>query len=431
LFTGPLYFIIKILQTIKLADELNKHFRDSNIVPVYWMGAEDHDFEEINHFHLFGKTLSWESKEEGSVGRFNTKGLDAVYTELEQILGDGQYENELKDLFKKAYLEHDNYGEATRYLVNDLFGERGLVIIEGDRPKLKACFKSTMIKELEKNIAYHAVKKQNKALESYGKIQVKPRKINLFYLDRFGRNRIIEDVNGVSIDGRKGIRNTEEMIEELKEEPGNFSPNVLLRPVYQETILPNLAYIGGPGETAYWLELKDLFNEAGLPMPILELRNSCLFIHQKQIDKLAKLGLEPSDLLLEEGEWMRKLILEEEDEEHLFVAEHAQIMEVMEAMKAKAVKIDATMEQVFTGETIRLSKSLENLEKRVFKAQKIKNEVKINQVKNIIEKVFPGGGLQERKENFAGFYVVEGKRFFDRVYDVIDPLEARMNIVVV
>jgi bacillithiol biosynthesis cysteine-adding enzyme BshC len=431
LFTGPLYFIIKILQTIKLSDELNKHFTDKRIVPVYWMGAEDHDFEEINHFHLFGKTLSWESKEEGSVGRYKTKGLDTVYAELEQILGDGQYESELKNLFKKAYLDHDNYGDATRYLVNALFGERGLVIVEGDRPKLKACFKSTMTKELEKNLVFEAVNKQIKALEQHGKVQVNPREINLFYLDRLGRNRIMTDVNGVSINGRKGIRNIEEVVEELQEEPGNFSPNVLLRPVYQETILPNLAYIGGPGETAYWLELRNLFKEVGLPMPILELRNSCLFIQQKQLDKLTSLGLEVKDLFLEESEWMRKLIHEDEDEAQLFVKEHAQILSVMDEMKEKAVAIDPTMEQVFIGEKVRMEKTLENLEKRVFKAMKIKNEVKINQVKKILDRVFPGGKLQERKENFAGFYVIEGKGFFDRIYDAIDPLEANMNLIIV
>jgi bacillithiol biosynthesis cysteine-adding enzyme BshC len=431
LFTGPLYFVIKILQTIKLAKTLDDAFPDSTIIPVYWMGAEDHDFEEVNHFHLFKEKLTWESKQEGSVGRFTTEGLDKVYQELSALLGNGEYSAELKELFKKAYLDHANYGEATRYLVNALFGDRGLVIVDGDRPRLKEAFKATMSKELKENLAYRAVNKQIEALQEHGKIQVKPREINLFYLDRLGRNRIIQDVNGVSIDGRKGIRNTEDLVSELQKHPDRFSPNVLLRPVYQETILPNLAYIGGPGETAYWLELKGLFREVNLPMPILEMRNSFLFIQQKQLDKLTKLGMEVKDLFLEEGEWMRKLIIEEEDEMHLFVSEHAQIMEVMEVMKEKAKKIDPTMEQVFTGETVRLNKSLENLEKRVFKAQKRKNEVKIDQVKNIIEKVFPGGGLQERKENFAGFYVVEGKVFFERIYGGIDVMEGRMNVVVV
>ena len=430
LFTGPLYFIIKILQTIKLADTLNASIPESNIVPVYWMGAEDHDFEEVNHFNLYRKTLTWESDQEGSVGRFHTKGLDKVFNELAEVLSDSKNDSELKELFKQAYLNHSNYGEATRYLVNSLFGDRGLVIIEGDRPVLKAQFKTTIAKELKNSLVFDAVNERNKKLVEFGKIQVKPRKINLFYLDEYGRNRIIADVNGVSIDKRKGIRNLEDVLEELKEAPEKFSPNVLLRPIYQETILPNLAYIGGPGETAYWLELKSLFRAVSLPMPILELRNSCVFINQKQLDKLTELGLEVKDLFSEESEWMKKLINDSSDETQLFAEEHKQILLAMDEMKSKAALIDPTLSQVFEGEKVRLEKTLENLEKRVFKAQKLKSEVKINQVRKIKDRVFPDGVLQERKENFAGFYSVDGKAFFDKVYEGIDALEARMNVVV-
>lgn len=429
LFTGPLYFVIKILHTIKLANTLNTTFPESTIVPVYWMGAEDHDFEEVNHFNLYRKTLTWESKQEGSVGRFSTEGLDSVLEQLKEILGEGKNEKELIQLFKRAYIDHDNYGDATRYLVNELFGDRGLVIIDGDRPVLKEAFKLTMVKELKYNLAFTAVSEQIEKLAEFGKVQVKPREVNLFYLDRLGRNRIVADVNGLSIDGRKGILNLEDVLIDLEQNPERFSPNVLLRPVYQETILPNLAYIGGPGETAYWLELKSLFESVNLPMPIVELRNSCVFIDEKQLKKLNDLGLEVKDLFLEESEWSKKLIFGEE-EENLFREEHATILASIDSMKEKATTIDPTLSQVFVGEKKRMEKSLENLEKRVFKAQKRKNEVTINQVKKIKERLFPGGGLMERKENFAALYARDGKEILNKIYEEIDPLEARMNVIV-
>lgn len=430
LFTGPLYFIIKILQTIKLANTLDAHFSEYNIVPVYWMGAEDHDFEEVNHFNLYRKTLTWDSIQEGSVGRFNTEGLEAVREELKEILGEGKNEAELIHLFKRAYIDHNNYGDATRFLVNELFGDRGLIIVDGDRPKLKAQFKDTFEKELQGNFVHRLVNESNAELSKHGKVQVKPREINLFYLDRLGRNRIVADVNGLSVDGRKGIRNTEAMVEELQDSPERFSPNVLLRPVYQETILPNLAYIGGPGETAYWLELKSLFESVNLPMPIVELRNSCVFIDEKQLNKLNALGLEVKDLFLEESEWSKKLILGDE-EENLFKEEHKTILASIDSMKEKAAIIDPTLSQVFEGEKKRMEKSLENLEKRVFKAQKRKNEVTINQVKKIKDRLFPGGGLMERKENFSALYARDGKGIFDKIYEGIDAEEAKMNVVVV
>jgi bacillithiol biosynthesis cysteine-adding enzyme BshC len=431
LFTGPLYFIIKILQTIKLADTLNKQFPDNTIVPVYWMGAEDHDFEEINHFHLYRNTLTWESEEKGSVGRFKTEGLEKVFEELNEILGTSKEEDELRSLFKKAYLEHDTYGQATRFLVNALFADRGLVIVEGDRPAFKAVYKSSMKKELKEKWVYTTLNKSNEKLAEHGKIQVTPREINLFYTDASGRDRIIEEDGEFYFDSRPGRYRLEDLLTEMDKHPEHFSPNVLLRPLYQETILPNLAYIGGAGEMAYWLEIKPLFSEMNIPMPLLELRNSFIFIHQKQKDKLSELGLEVKDLFLEDHEWIAKLVEEQEDEIVSFEKERQQILDIMDDMKKIASGIDPTMQQVFEGEKVRMDKSLENLEKRVFKAQKLKSEVRINQVHKIKERVFPNGGLQERRENFAGFYAVEGKAFFDKVYEEIDPLEARMNIVVI
>jgi bacillithiol biosynthesis cysteine-adding enzyme BshC len=430
LFTGPLYFVIKILQTIKLANTLNAVFVESNIVPVYWMGGEDHDFAEINHFNLYRKTLRWESEQKGAVGRFSTDGLDSVFKELSDVLGDGKEEDALRSIFKKAYLEHDNYGEATRFLVNDLFGDRGLIIVEGDRPKLKEAFKSIVSKELKTKMSFDIVTNTCESLSKIGKIQVKPREINLFYLDEKGRDRIIATEKGFIIDNREGNKKLDELLIELVNHPEKFSPNVVLRPVYQETILPNLAYIGGPGELAYWLELKDLFSSLNMQMPILELRNSFVFIQQKQKDVLHKLGIKVKDLFFDENDWIKKLVYTNVDEASLFDVEKTQILAFMDIMKEKAVIVDPTLSSVFEGEKRKLEKTLGNLEKNLFKAQKRKSEVTINQVHKIKERLFPNGGLQERSENFSALYASKGKAIFDSIYDSIDPFEAKMNVIV-
>lgn len=429
LFTGPVYFVIKILQTIKLADELAKEHSDKTFVPIYWMGAEDHDFEEVNHFHLYGKVPTWNSDQDGAVGRFNTEGLDKVLLELNDVLGNSAYDKELKELFESAYIQHKNYGDATRYLVNELFGKRGLVILEGDRPALKALFRVTMAKELKQNMTYHSVNKSIGELSEFGKAQVKPRECNLFYLDRLGRNRVIKDVNGYSIDNRKGIRGLDEVLIELDNEPGKFSPNVLLRPVYQETILPNLAYLGGPGESAYWLELKSLFNEVNIPMPLVVLRNSCLFINSRSAEKLEKLGLEIDELFKEEKEWSATLLKKNGDGLLDTSIERNAMLAELNLIKDKAKEIDPSLEQVIAGEATRLEKSMENLEKRIHKAQKRKNDVQLDQVRKIIERVFPGGGLQERKENFATWYSIMGSELFDKIYEGVDVWEAKVNCV--
>jgi len=428
LFTGPLYVVIKILNTIKLAARLKGLYPESDFVPVYWMGAEDHDFEEVNHFRLFQKTLSWNSGQKGAVGRFNTKGLDEVYAQLNEILGESELSNELRDLFREAYLETDNYGRATRVLINALFGNRGLVIVDGDTPEFKLPFKKIAERELRDQITYKKVSQTNAELSSLGKIQVNPRELNLFYLDKNRRDRIIVTADGFKIDKRPENYSLKQMLALLEEFPERFSPNVLLRPLYQEILLPNLAYVGGLGELAYWLELKSLFAEFNYSLPLLIARNSFVFVNENQSKKMKNLGVELIDFF-GDNETLTRKIVETHDDELSFDKENNSISIVLNQLKEKAIGIDPSLKQVFEGEKQRILKSIDNLEKRAFRAMKQKNEQKIKQVLNIKERLFPGGGLQERIDNFSGFYQQQGEALFDNIYDAIDPINPRLNVL--
>lgn len=428
LFTGPLYFVIKILNTIKLADTLNETYSDYHFVPVYWMGAEDHDFEEVNHFKLYNKVLQWQSDQKGAVGNFNTDGLSKVYDELCEILNDNPNADHLKSLFEKAYLKNQNYGKATRTLVNELFGNRGLVIIDGDHLQFKKTFSSIAETELRNKITHQEVSKTNASLSEIGKAQVNPREINLFYLEKDNRSRIIAEGDHFIFDGQSKKYSLDEILELLKKYPARFSPNVLLRPLYQEMILPNLAYIGGMGEMAYWLQLKSLFANFNMALPLLLVRNSFLFLNANQAKKLNKLGLSIRDLFSDEQELIKKIV-SMGDGEISFDKEHTEISDAMDVLTKKAIEIDQSLTQVFAGEKQRILKSLYNLEKRAFKSLKQKNEQKISQVKALKDRLFPGGGLQERTDNFSGFYEMYGEELFDHIYDAIDPVDTRLNVL--
>ncbi|MGB0892051.1 MAG: bacillithiol biosynthesis protein BshC, partial [Flavobacteriaceae bacterium] len=132
LFTGPLYFLYKIMCAVNLAEELSEKFPNQNFVPVYWMATEDHDFDEINYFNFKGKKIQWNREDGGAVGRFSTKGLENVYNKFSNQLGDSRNAQYLKELFYKGYIEHNNLADATRYIANELFAEYGLVIVDGD-----------------------------------------------------------------------------------------------------------------------------------------------------------------------------------------------------------------------------------------------------------------------------------------------------------
>ncbi len=270
LFTGPLYFIYKIISTITLANELKKKYPAYNFVPLYWMASEDHDFEEVNHINLFGKKLEWKKKSGGAVGKFSTEGLSIVLDELKTMFDAGDNSKQLLKLFSDAYLGHRNYADATRFLVNELFSKYGLVILDADDKRLKNDFKEIIRDDIFNHSNFKNINETISSLKECGyEAQVTPREINFFLLSKKFRGWI---------DKAKVQSEPEEWKKKLEEETQRFSPSVVTRSLYQQKILPNLAYVGGPAEIAYWLEYKKMFEHHKIFFPVLIPRN---FVHLK------------------------------------------------------------------------------------------------------------------------------------------------------
>ena len=280
LFTGPLYFIYKIVSTINIAEQLKEKYPQYNFVPTFWMATEDHDLQEINHINLFGKKIEWDSKQTGAVGRMSLDRFESVLMQLKEVLGETENAKKLVSLFENAYLKHKNLADATRFLVNELFGKFGLVIIDGDDEKLKQQFVPIIKKDILQNGFVTAIKQNSKSLAKDYKVQAFVRDINFFKLTKDNRELIKEEIAQ----------------KEIAENSENFSPNVLLRPLYQEIILPNIAYVGGGAEVGYWMQLKTAFKQENIPFPILILRNSAMLINDKQKQKIESLGFEINDL---------------------------------------------------------------------------------------------------------------------------------------
>jgi bacillithiol synthase len=305
LFTGPLYFLYKIVSTINLCKQLKKEFPKNNFVPIYWMATEDHDFDEINYFNFKGKVFRWNRESFGPVGRLSTDGLDKVFDLFSKEIGTSNNATFLKNLFQKSYLEHSNLAEATRFLANELFKNEGLVIIDGNSVELKKLFIPFVKKELLNQSSFKKVTETNELLKEYF-IQVNPREINLFYIKDNLRERIVFENEIYKVNNTSIQFSESEILTELENHPEKFSPNVILRPLYQEVILPNLCYIGGGGELAYWLELKSNFEVNNVTFPMLLLRNSVLLATKKQVEKVDKLQLTWDDLFSKQQELLNK-----------------------------------------------------------------------------------------------------------------------------
>lgn len=424
LFTGPLYFIYKIISAINLAEELRKNFPAFNFIPVYWMASEDHDFEEINHIHLFGKKIEWQkepgtaNRRQPAAGAIKTASLHAIIDELKIILGESENSKPLLELFSTAYLKNENLADATRFLVNELFGKYGLLVIDGNDKRLKKEFAANIKEDLLTNINYKLV---NETISELNKLsydqQVNPREINLFFLQGNERKRI----ERTEVQAEK-----EYWTKKLNDEIERFSPNVVLRPLYQQKILPNIAYIGGPGEIAYWLEYKKMFDHHKINFPVLMLRNSVMWIDRKASALMEKFNISETEIFESTGLLINKFISKSSGKDIELSSEKENLKAIFNAISLKAEKTDSSLKPSVEAESQRTLHSLEHLEKKMLKAEKQKNEVALNQIKKLKEKLFPGNNLQERHENFIPYYLQYGEVLFKILKESIDPFENRL-----
>ncbi|MEP0711447.1 MAG: bacillithiol biosynthesis cysteine-adding enzyme BshC, partial [Algoriphagus sp.] len=300
LFTGPLYFIYKIVSTINLAKKLEENYPDSKFVPVYWMATEDHDFDEINYFKLDGKKYQWNSDQTGAVGHFE---LDKSFKDFLKSVSFAP------EVFLEAYSSSKTLAEAVRKYVNSLFGEEGLVIVDGDDVSLKYEFKEVILSDLFEHAPFEKATEATNALEKLGySSQIFPREINFFYLDKGVRERIERMESGFGVVNTELRFSDEEMKALVEKHPERFSPNVVLRPLYQESILPNLAYLGGPAEVVYWLQLKGVFDHFEVPFPVILPRNFALIINQKLQRKMAQLNWDIEDLFVDVDHWKKTFV---------------------------------------------------------------------------------------------------------------------------
>jgi len=428
LFTGPLFFVIKILQTIKQAKVLNAKYPEKHFVPIYWMATEDHDFEEIQKANLFSDELIWESTQKGPVGRFDLEGLEEVKNRISELY-QNHPESEIHSLIK-AY-NGNNLAEATRNLVHFLFADFDLVIVDGDDAILKKEFASIMQKELETGFSFDAVTKTNAELEKIGgKLQIHSREINLFYIEKGLRSRIEQKGEDYFIEG-KGHFKKETMLNLLKENPECFSPNVVLRSLYQEATLPNLAYIGGGGEIAYWLQLKGVFDAVNVTYPLIVVRNSMLYIDAGTAKKMEKNDLKLVDVFESADILKRNYVAANAGNELDFSDLDTALLNLGEKVTTQITAVDPAMEQFAAAEVVRLEKQVESIKDKLVKRSKAKHEGAMKQIDQIKERLFPNGKLQERTSNFFSFCPDGAFRAkLQDFYSAIDPNEKDFIVMV-
>lgn len=431
IFTGPLYFIFKIVTAIKLALDLKEAFPKEEFVPVYWMATEDHDFAEINHTRVFGKKISWDTDGISGTGRMDTSSMEAVVKQYCNTFGLSDNASKLTELVHEAYSKNRNLADATRVFVNSLFRAYGLVIVDADSPVLKKLFAPIMEQDILSENSFKAIEATSKSLEELGYApQVHAREINFFYLTDFFRERIVRTEDGrFEVLHQDLFFTEEELRNEMKHHPERFSPNVVMRPLYQEVILPNLAYIGGGAEIVYWLQLKANFEQYKTPFPILVPRNSALITEDNIASKIFRLDLTFKSIFKPIQTLKNEYVRRQTKHRLNLQDEWMELNAIFGKIKLRAHKIDPSLGPSTDAVKARLKKAIHNLEKKLLKAEKRNHEDALIQIERLKDKLFPNGGLQERTENFAVLYLKYGDELIEELLKNFQPLAFKFSIL--
>ena len=413
LLGGPMFTLYKILTVIRLAEDLKKLHGAYNFVPVFWLASEDHDWEEVNHY------LSSFTDKQTYAGQFaGAVGQHILNEEIQSA-----FHESLPELYKKFYTPGKSLALAFRELINHLFQAYGLVIIDGDSPALKQHFAPVVKEELTQQSAFHRIHAANEKLTSAGyPVQVGQREINLFYLKEGLRERIIQTETGYALVGSNIQFTQAELLAELETHPENFSPNALLRPLYQEMLLPNLAYSGGWGELSYWMQLKGVFEHYKINFPFLLPRMSATLFTAEQAKEWKDLGFDQVDILNELHELNSTYLPEVWDDGDLH-----QHLEKMEATWTGLIgyleSVDPTLAQSATGEKVRGNKYFEKLYKKIGKSIRVKNPIPFQKIADLKAAINPERKVQERVLNFTTFAARRPHELVSFLYSHCAPLE--------
>lgn len=417
---GPLYWWYKILHTITLCQYLKREMPEYNFVPVYFMGNEDHDFAEISELSVFGKKLVWNRDPEGAVGRMSVENLDALLDELLMLFtNDSNARDKILQWRQMAALASD-YSEFFLRFVHDIFGSMGLVCLNPDNRLFKSEFRAIMLSEITDKQSNRIVSDTNQRLSALGlDPQAHSREINLLYHSRGARSRIVESSLDLYVThDEKKSWSLKELQSEITDHPENFSPNVILRPLYQELILPSILFVGGGAEVNYWMQLKNLFEHFGIPYPVLVRRNSFVIYPFQIQEKIRRLGLLPETFLKITDDIIRDFINEKSDvpaQVSKITSEiYGQLEEICELARTE-------LKSTYTGTLSEVNKirlSIEKLSEKIGKDNKNEHQIEIGLIRKLKDQLFPNNNLQERQVSGLTYYLMYGNEFLHEIQSV-------------
>ena len=431
IFGGPLYTFYKIITAIKLARQLKERYEEYNFVPVFWLEGDDHDFNEIRKIKLINKenelsefTYSEEIPEDDtkkSIGSLTlTSEINSVLELIKNSLRETEFTPDLLSQLNNFYTEGKTIKQAFKELIFWLFDAYGLVILDPQDKEIKSLLLPVFTREVE-GFREHTQKLvlTSAKLEEIYHAQVKIKPVNLFYSTDDGRYSI-EPVDDTFRLRRKRKQFTkEELLDTIKNEPERISPNVLLRPICQDYLLPTAFYVAGPSEIAYFAQVTPLYDFFKIQPPIIYPRASITIIEKNLQAHMDKFNLELKDIFIKADTLKDQIIASVSDKnlDTLFDDSNRQIELIIDDLKTHLFSIDKTISDSSDRYRDKMLSSLSELKNKALQAQKKKHEISLKQIDKISESLYPAENLQERELNFIYFANKYGDAFLKKIFD--------------
>jgi bacillithiol biosynthesis cysteine-adding enzyme BshC len=413
MLTGPLYTIHKIISLLQLAKEQEQQL-GKRVVPVFWIAGEDHDMNEINHIYVTSKgklkksvlPQMYEKKASASQVELSQDMTLAWVESIFKTFRETKYTKELLELVKVCLHHSRTYTDFFGRLIMEIFKEEGLILMDSGAPELRRIeipfFQTLIQKEMQIRTALKQT--QQRIVESGYEplITTKPEVCHLF-LDIEGERWLLERRDDLFVckDGEYAFTEVE-LLELLEKEPQRFSNNVVTRPLMQEYVLPTLAFVGGPGEIAYWAELQGVFHEVGWMMPPVVPRFMLSYLEGHIASDMIDLGLDVAELFSKKlGEareaWLAAQV--QEPVEETFAQVHEEIMRSHEVARELVERINPSLRSYAYKNQRKIEEQLQLLERMLRKNIEQKHDVSLNKFRRIELSLQPAGGLQERTWN--------------------------------
>ena len=424
--SGPLYTIYKTVTAIKLAEQLSAQFPDYNFVPVFWVENEDHDFEEINKLNVLnpaGEVQTIEylfggkpfERNPGPVGSIVIDSfIDNFFDRLQAQLQESEFKLPLFTALRGYYRSGATLGAAFVGLMNQMFEDSGLVFLDPMNVELKKILKPVFQKEIAGlSKTSQMVVDTSAGLEEHYHAQIKAKSINLFMMHKGGRYLIEPRENDYSLKGTRQFFSKEELNDIVENSPELISPNVVLRPICQDAILPTIAYVGGPSEVAYFAQLKPVYEFFDVQMPVVYPRASVTIMEEKVKNILEKFQVDFTEIWSDIDPLLIRIAeqVSEVKVDVLFDLLHRRIHEAVAESRFGIQQIDPTLSGAIDSTLSRIESQLNVLKEKTQSAQQRRQEVTIKQIQKVAANIFPKSNFQEREFNVVYYMNKYGPDF--------------------